>query len=146
MVFHLILIGVPLALLTLFLVLTGYERSRGRRLLLVGSRYRLDQKTERAAFVVEHVDWGAFLNDLTRASAERALHDIAHTSLIVVRAVERELTSIVRTLRARREPAALPAPDREESSRIATATAYLKKTMSRSRKLPVQEDTSDRAL
>lgn len=143
MAFHLILIAAPLALLALFLVITALEARTGRRFALSGARYRFDQKMERTAFIIRHVDWGAFLNDLTKSGAERLLHDVAHTTLLFVRAVERELTSLVRTLRARREPAALPAPDAEEPSRIAAATAYLRKTVRRSRKVPVvREDSS----
>lgn len=141
MAFHLILIAVPLALLTLFLGITALEARTGRRFALSGARYRLDQKMERTAFIIRHVDWGAFLHDLTKSGAERLLHDIAHTTLLFVRAVERELTSLVRTLRARREPAQLPPPDAEEPSRIAAATAYLRKTVRRARKVPVVRDT-----
>lgn len=139
MVFHLILIAAPLVLLALFLAVTAYEGRRGRRLALSGPRYLFDKKMERAAFIVQHVDWGAFLNDLTKSGAERLLHDLAHSTLIAVRAVERELTSLVRTLRARREPTALPAPDAQEPSRIAAATAYLRKTIRRSRKAVIPE-------
>ncbi|HWU24352.1 MAG TPA: hypothetical protein VN086_01195, partial [Candidatus Paceibacterota bacterium] len=141
MVFHLILIAAPIALLALFLAVVAVEGRTGRRLALSGPRHRFDMKMERTAFIIRHVDWGAFLHDLTKSGAERLLHDVAHTTLLFVRAVERELTSLVRTLRSRREPAALPAPDAEEPSRIAAATAYLKKTVRRSRKVPVVRDT-----
>jgi len=146
MIFHLVLIAVPLALLGLFLALVGHEERSGRRLILAGQRYHFDQKMERASFIVRHVDWGAFFNDLTRSGAERALHDIAHTTLIFVRALERELTSVVRTLRARREPNALPPANAEELSRIAAATAYVKKAVRRSRKVPVLPPGEDRAV
>lgn len=134
MAFHLILIAVPIGLLALFLAIVAIETRMGRRLALSGPRYRFDQRMARTAFIIRHVDWGAFLNDLTKSGAERLLHDLAHTTLLFVRAVERELTSLVRTLRARREPAQLPPPDAEEPSRIAAATAYLRKTVRRSRK------------
>lgn len=145
MIFHLILIAIPLALLGIFFALVSYEERAGRRVVLAGARYRLDRKTERAAFVAEHVDWGGLLQELTRSGAERLLHDVAHTTLIVVRAIERELTSLVRTLRSRREPMALPAPGEEGPSRIAAATAYVRKTVRRSRKLPIQTEADDRA-
>ena len=142
MILHLILIGIPLALLALFLAVVGYEGRIGRRLILAGQRYEFDQKVERAAFVVRHVDWGAFFHDLTKSGGERVLHDVAHALLIAVRVVERELTALVRRLRASREPAALPAPDNMGPSRIAAATAYLKKTVRRSRKLSLQDADS----
>lgn len=140
MIFHLILIAVPLSLLALFLAVVSYEGRIGRRLALSGARYRFDRQMEHASFIIRHVDWGAFFNDITRSGAERLLHDLAHTMLIGVRAAERELTSLVRWLRARREPTALPAPGAEGTSRIASATAYMKKAVRRSRKLPI--DTS----
>lgn len=139
MIFHLLLIAVPLLLLGFFLAAVSYEGRIGRRLALSGARYRFDKQMERTYFIVRHVDWGALFSDLTRSGAERLLHDLAHTMLIGVRAAERELTSLVRTLRARREPMALPAPGEHEPSRIAAATAYVKKTVRRSRKLPGAE-------
>lgn len=142
MTFHLALIAVPLALLALSLAFVAYEERSGRRLALAGRRYVFDRKVERASFIFRHVDWGALLRDLTRSGAERALHDAAHASLIFVRAVERELTSVVRTLRARREPQALASSEDAEPSRVAAATAYLKKTVRRSRKAGTAERES----
>lgn len=142
MIFHLVLIGVPLVLLALFLAAVAYEERAGRRLALSGSRYRFDRQMERTSFIVRHVDWGAFFNDVTRSGAERLLHDLAHAMLIGVRAAERELTTLVRRLRARREPAALAAPGIEETSRLAAAASYMRKTMRRARKLPVEETSA----
>lgn len=144
MIFHLLLIAVPLALLVLFLAAVAYEERVGRRLALSGPRYHFDRQMERTLFIVRHVDWGAFFNDVTRSGAERLLHDLAHAMLIGVRIAERELTSLVRTLRARREPVALPASGAEGTSRLAAATAYMRKTMRRARKLPVEAHTNDR--
>lgn len=140
MVFHLILIAVPLAVLALFVAVVAYEQHTNRRLVLSSKRYAFDMKVERASFIIQHVDWGAFFNDLTRSGAERLLHDLAHVTLILVRFIERELTGVVRTLRARRDPTALPLPNEEQPTRIAVATAYLKKTVRRSRKVPVRQD------
>lgn len=144
MIFHLILIGVPLALLGMFLAVVAYEERAGRRLVLSGARYHFDRRMERTSFIIRHVDWGAFFNDLTRSGAERLLHDLAHTMLIGVRAAERELTSLVRTLRARREPQALLASGTEGASRVAATVTYIRKAMRRSRKLPVHVETPDR--
>ena len=87
-----------------FLLMTMYEQSRGQR-LLASLRYRLDRKVERALFVVEHVDWGAFTAHLTRTAFTTLAHDIAHGSLVAVRATERTLTRAVRSLRSSRDNA-----------------------------------------
>jgi hypothetical protein len=136
MLFHLTLIAIPLALLVLFLMLANYEESRGARLILAGSRYKLDMKAMRAVFVIKHVDWGAFLWDLTRSSVERLLHDLAHSTLIGVRFVERQLTTVVRVLRARRDEPILPARSADRPSRLESAVSLVKKTVRRSRKAP----------
>ncbi len=96
-----ILIGLSLMLLGGFLALTMLERGRGLR--VAGTlRNRLDAKVSRAAFIVKHVDWGAFAKHLAGTATERVLHDIAHGVLRFVRSAERMLTRTVRTLRERR--------------------------------------------
>lgn len=143
---YLISILVPLALLALFLLLVTYEERRGARVVLPGPRQALDLKVARAAFIVRHVDWGAFTNDVLRSGTERILHDLAHTSLIIVRALERALTRLVRTLRARRDMPLFPAREEERPSRLESAAQYLRKSLNRSRSqptLPAPED--DRA-
>ena len=143
---YFIAIAVPLVLLVLFLALVAVEERRGRRLFFPGRRYALDLKAERAAFVIQHVDWGAFTSDLARTSFERLAHDLAHTTLIFVRALERQLTKLVRVLRARRDQHFLPQRSTEKPTRMESAISYLKRTVYRSRKhLPEAQDRSGSA-
>lgn len=94
------LVALSLVLFGGFLLVTALEKGRGR----VGEpmRAKLDKKTARVAFIISHVDWSAFIKHLIRASIERIAHDIAHTSLLVIRFLERLLTRLVRALRERR--------------------------------------------
>jgi hypothetical protein len=133
---HLTLIAIPLSALVVFLLLVTYEERRGNRLVLSGRRYLLDKRTTRLAFVIRHVDWGAFLWDLTRTSMERIAHDLAHSTLIGVRFLERQLALAVRTLRARRDEPVLPARNADKPSRLESAVSAVKKTVQRSRKQP----------
>ncbi len=98
---YLILIGLSLILFGGFITLTALERKRGLR---VAGAYRnkLDAKVSRAAFIVTHVDWGAFTRHLLGTFLERVLHDIAHVVLRFVRTTERLLTRTVKALRERR--------------------------------------------
>lgn len=122
-----------------FLLLTAFEQSRDVRLLRV-SRERLDARVGRASYVLAHVDWGAFFTDVTRTSAERVLHDVAHTTLLLVRALERLLTRAVRVLRERRQ-GLLAAPRAERPSIVATTAQYLKTTLRSARRAPKRSDT-----
>jgi len=99
---YLIFILASLALLAGFFVFTGYEANRGAR-FYAEHRDRLDRLIERIAFVLEHVNFAEFLRDEMRHLAGRIEHDIAHFSLVAVRAVERVLTNLVRKLRANPE-------------------------------------------
>lgn len=139
---YILYLGLPAVLLALFIALVAVEGKRGRRLVLAGRRYNLDLKVSRAAFVIRHVDWGAFINDIARTSIERLAHDLAHTTLMAVRAVERQLTGFVRTLRARRDEPLPPVRTPEAPSRLEQAATRLRKSVRRSRKVPVvpQED------
>ena len=105
----LIFILISAALAGGFLALTQWERAHGTR-FLAPTRARLDQGVERAAFVIKHVDWNAYLRDEVRALAIRLGHAAAHLSLQGVRAVERLLTDAVRRLRAQVASEAAPAP------------------------------------
>ncbi len=126
---YLIAIAVLVLLLGGFLVFVGFEERSGRR-FLAGRRYKLDSRVERTAFILRHVDWGAFSADVARSSIERTIHDIAHGSLIAVRALERFLTRVVRTLRTRRD---VPLPPPSVSRTTATVT-YLKRAVQRTRR------------
>ena len=95
---YLLLIFVSIVLLAGFLLLTEYEKRRGAR-FLAEHRMRLDQTVERVEFILAHVNLAMFLRDEIRHLLSRLGHDIAHLSLLVVRAIERLLTRLVRRLR-----------------------------------------------
>ena len=99
---YLIFIFVTLTLLVGFFMLTDYETKRGARFY---SQYRdrLDRIVERTEFIIANVNLGEFMRDEIRHFASRMGHDIAHISLIAVRAIERLLTNLVRRLRAHPE-------------------------------------------
>lgn len=109
---YLIFIALTLALLGGFLLLTNYEMRRGIR-TFPRQRALLDEKVARAEFILEHVDLGAFVREELRRVLHRVGHDIAHLSLLTVRAAERLLTRLVRRLRAYRVEQEAP---RESSS------------------------------
>lgn len=96
---------VCVALLSGFLALTHFETVRGTR-FFAPMRAKMDERTEKAVFVVRHVDWGAFANHLMKTGAARVAHDVAHGILVVVRVAERILTRVVKYLRTRRQEAA----------------------------------------
>ncbi|MEK7515342.1 MAG: hypothetical protein AAB555_00190 [Patescibacteria group bacterium] len=95
---YLVFIFASLALLVGFFALINYEARRGSR-LYEPQRAKLDRTVERIVFITEHVNLAEFLRDEVRHLAGKMGHDIAHFSLIVVRAIERILTSLVRRLR-----------------------------------------------
>ena len=110
-----IAILLSVALFSGFIALTQFESARGIRVF--GSvRNKLDRGTSRAAFVFQHVDWGAFANHLMRAGAARVAHDIAHATLVVVRVMERTLTRIVKYLRSRHQEEAAKPEERKRFS------------------------------
>ena len=96
------LIFASLLLLAGFIMLTNYEARRGMR-LYEPQRARLDRTIERIVFITEHVNLAEFLRDEIRHVAGRIGHDSVHFSLIVVRAIERLLTNLVRRLRSHPE-------------------------------------------
>lgn len=104
---NLISVVAALALLAGFFALTGYEMRRSTR-FYAPERARLDRAIERVAFIFANVDIGEFFKGELRHLASRTGHDIAHVSLLAVRAVERLLTRLVRRLRA--HPEIDPAP------------------------------------
>lgn len=112
---YLVLIALSLVLLGGFLLLAVFERRRGSR--VAGAwRNQLDRKVAQAAFVLSHVDWGAFLKHLVTTALERALHDVAHFFLRLTRATERFLTRAVKSLRERR---GMPASEDSEEGILA---------------------------
>lgn len=114
-----------------FLLVTVFEERRGAR-FFAASRYKLDAKVARAFFVIDHVDWGAFSAHVTRTTLRTVAHDIAHGSLLAVRAVERFLTRAVRALRAQRE-GILPLQE-DGTSRLSGTVTYLKNNIRRNRR------------
>src|SRR3989338_9918767 len=97
---YVVAILISLALLAGFLLLTRFETRRGTRFFSV-YRAALDARTERAMFIFTHVDFESFVKEQSRLLFARVAHDIAHLSLLVVRAVERLLTRLVKHLRIR---------------------------------------------
>ncbi len=95
---YLIFTLITLGLLGGFFILSDYEAKSGVR-VFARERSRLDASVEKAEFILTHVDLGAFLREEVRHLASRVAHDIAHLTLIAVRAVERVLTNLVRHLR-----------------------------------------------
>lgn len=81
-------------------MLTEWERARGTR-LLAGTRERLDGEVARIEFIIEHVDFNAYVRAEARALAIRLGHYGAHLTLQAVRSVERLLTRTVRHLRSK---------------------------------------------
>lgn len=96
---YLTLVILSTALCALFLFTVALEARTGKRFFRE-TRERLDREAARIFFIVAHVDLAAFLRDLVREAGKRIAHDIAHLSLIIVRATERLLTRVVRALRA----------------------------------------------
>lgn len=88
-----------LVLLGGFVVMTTVERKRGQR-VSEERRLRFDHFVARMAFIVEHVDFAAFVRDSLADLVRRLGHESVHLSLQLVRAVERGLTRVVRTFRA----------------------------------------------
>ena len=91
---YLISILVAIGLLAGFFALSDYETRRGSR-FFVPFRSRLDRDVEHIAFVLAHIDIGAFVLTEMRHMASRAGHAIVHVSLQAVRAAERLLTRLV---------------------------------------------------
>lgn len=144
---YLIILLVSLVLFIGFLVLTAFEKKRGLRVAGM-LRNKLDVRTSRAAFVVSHVDWGAFLKHLLGTVLERVLHDVAHVVLRIVRTMERLLTRTVKALRERRGITAPLETEVEEKPSILQAAAQrvrmaLRDARAASRK-PVHRKDPDR--
>jgi hypothetical protein len=93
---------IAIALIGSFLALSVIEQKRGAR-VFAKERARLDQETERALFILNHVDFAAYLREESQRFAERVGHDLAHFFLRAVRTAERLLTQLVRYFRTRQE-------------------------------------------
>ena len=97
---YLALIFITIALVVSFVALVEYEMRRNVRFAAV-QRAELDARIERISFVLVHVDFVAFIRDEVQHFTSRAGHAIVEHSLHAVRAIERFLTRVVRSLRTR---------------------------------------------
>jgi len=94
------LIVVSVLLFVGFILLTWYEAGGGVR-VFDAQRRSLDTTTERLTFILEHVDFESFTREQFRVLVAHVAHDLAHLSLVFVRALERPLTQLVKNLRTR---------------------------------------------
>jgi hypothetical protein len=133
---YLIAVLVSLLVLASFLLFSSLETRYGFR-VLAGPRRRFDRHVARATYVARHIDWSGFIAHIVKTTAERIAHDIVHTTLLVVRAVERILTRIIRVLRERVASRATDEPPVEGSQLIATIIRFRK---SFKRELPPAQD------
>lgn len=120
-------------LLVGFLVLSWVETSRGFRILGT-PRTKLDRQVARLSYIAIHIDWAGFFAHLAKTTAARVLHDVVHTTLLVVRATERTLTRAIRTLRARLAMHTPPGEESEGSQLIATIVRFRKNLRSEKNK------------
>lgn len=127
---YVITLSVSILLVGIFLFLLRVEKKRNGR-FFAHMRDILDAHVARASFIFTNVDWGEFAGHITRTSIEHAVHELAHRTLLLVRSLERLLTGVVRTLRARREGVLLPKTD--TNSRIARVTGFVRETFHRTR-------------
>lgn len=125
---------VAVGLLVLFLLLTAFETGKGVR-ILAPLRTRFDKQVSRFAFVARHVDFGAFIMHVIKAVGRRVAHDVAHITLIVVRAVERFLTRTVRYLRSRMQHTRIERVSENRSPFVETIS-YFKATLKETSKEP----------
>lgn len=134
---YLILIVASILLLVGFAVVTREEGKRGTR-VLEPRRAKLDAFVTRIVFIINHVDFAAFIREESRRAAGLLGHTAAYLSLQVVRAAERLLTRVVRKLRT--EHAVEPRPVGETREFVKTLSDFkgrLKETMPEM--APVQE-------
>ncbi len=123
---YLLLIITSILLFTGFLGLTMAENRMGKR-VLGGLRKAFDTHVRRGMFLVQHVNWSHFLSHLVQGLVARMVHDVAHVSLLLVRFMERRLTSVVRYMRDRRPIMLAPKPSR--ASIVNQTRAYVKKML-----------------
>jgi hypothetical protein len=127
---YLILLALSIVLFVGFFALTVVEAQTGRRMFGL-SRKKFDKNVGRVFFIIEHVDWSGFIAHLVQSVAARVAHDIAHWTLMTVRFLERQLTTVVRTLRNQRPNLLAPKPSR--TSPLTQVSGYLQATIRRNR-------------
>jgi hypothetical protein len=123
---YFISLAIGILLFVGFLAVVMYETRRGKR-FFEPLRRRLDRQVRLGIFVLTYVDWKGFFRHLFQSLFARMAHDVAHMFLVVVRVVERQLTSVVRYLRDRRPNVLAPKPSREPI--VAQTIRYVRKTL-----------------
>ena len=108
---YLLLILGSITLFWAFLGLTIVEARSGSR-MLARQRVKLDKIVAQYTFIAKHVDWAGFIESAVQSAFERIVHDVAQSILICVRFLERQLTSLIRSLRTRRPNMLAPKPSR----------------------------------
>jgi len=96
----LVLVGLPIALFAGLLLLTRYEAAHSAR-FFAARRSAFDLRLTHLQFALTHIDFESFVREQAHILGARIAHDIAHLALLIVRAVERILTRLVKQLRAR---------------------------------------------
>lgn len=129
---YLVTILSTLLVLLGFLLWTWVEARQGFR-VLAGPRRRLDREVSRTAFIIRHIDWGAFVAHVGKSAAARVAHDIVHSLLVIVRATERTLTRAIRRLRERVASHA-PANEPEEGSQLIATLVRFRRNLRRTGK------------
>ncbi|MDB5189385.1 MAG: hypothetical protein JWL82_342 [Parcubacteria group bacterium] len=129
---YLIFVAASGILLVSFLLATWLETRQGVR-LFARPRRKLDKQVARVSYVVMHIDWAAFFAHVVQSAAERIAHDVVHTTLLIVRATERTLTRVIRSLRER---VAISAPDEKpvEGSQLIATIVRFRKNLRREKK------------
>ncbi|MGE5540716.1 MAG: hypothetical protein ACM3TU_00295 [Bacillota bacterium] len=122
---YLITILGTLLLLLGFVLWSWFETRQGFR-VFAGPRKRLDREAARTAFILRHIDWGAFVAHVGKSAAARVAHDIVHSLLLMVRASERTLTRAIRSLRTRVASHEASGEPVEGSQLIATLVRFRK--------------------
>lgn len=97
----LILVLSSIVLFVGFVFLTRFEERRGMR-YFPKTREALDGRVSAIGSKARTMDLGESTASFLRRLGHRLLHDVAHISLLAVRWVERTLTRVVRSLRAKR--------------------------------------------
>lgn len=121
-----IFLVLTLAALGGFYGLVEYEARRGVR-FAAPRRERFDTLVRHTEFILDHVDFAAFIRDTIHDAVVATGHFFVSVSLRSVRAVERLLTRIVRSFRSHQaETAAAP---RESSREFVKALSDFKETL-----------------
>ncbi len=83
-----------------FIALTQYEKYRGARFIPT-YREKIDLFAIKARFIIEHVDFLAFIYETIRQAFNKMAHDSVHLALRVTYLIERHLVRAVDYFRIR---------------------------------------------